>query len=45
MKGDGRFYFACVLMLLEPDYGATAILLAVALIVFFMAGARLLRRY
>jgi cell division protein FtsW len=32
---------ACLLMLLEPDYGATAILLAVALIVFFMAGARL----
>jgi cell division protein FtsW len=32
---------ACALMLLEPDYGAAVILLAVSLILLFMAGARL----
>jgi len=32
---------ASVLMLLEPDYGATVILLTVSLILLFMAGARL----
>ncbi|MGH8453727.1 MAG: putative lipid II flippase FtsW, partial [Nevskiales bacterium] len=32
---------ACVLMLLEPDYGAAVILLTVSLILLFMAGARL----
>lgn len=32
---------ACGLMLLEPDYGATVILLAVSLVLLFMAGARL----
>lgn len=31
---------ACVLMLMEPDFGATAILLAVSLIMMFLAGAR-----
>ncbi len=32
---------ACGLMLIEPDYGATVILLAVSLVLLFMAGARL----
>lgn len=33
---------ACFLMLLEPDFGASAILVAVAGIILFLAGARLL---
>ncbi len=32
---------ACALMLLQPDYGAVAILLAVAMITLFLAGARI----
>ena len=32
---------AALLMLMEPDYGATAILMAVTMIVLFMAGAKL----
>ncbi len=32
---------ACFLMLLEPDFGASAVLLAVAGIILFLAGARL----
>lgn len=33
--------FACFLLLLEPDFGAAAILLMTALIMMFIAGARL----
>lgn len=33
---------ACVLMLVQPDYGAVAILLAVTMITLFLAGARIL---
>lgn len=32
---------ACVLLLLEPDFGATVVLLATALVMMFVAGARL----
>ncbi|RJS92225.1 putative lipid II flippase FtsW [Salinisphaera sp. Q1T1-3] len=34
-------FIACFLMLLEPDFGASAILVAVAGIILFLAGARL----
>jgi len=33
--------FACVLLLLEPDFGTTAIILATALSMMFLGGARL----
>lgn len=33
--------FACVLLLLEPDFGAAVILLVTALVMMFLAGARL----
>ena len=33
---------ACALMLLQPDYGAVAILLAVTMITLFLAGARIM---
>ncbi len=33
---------ACALMLLEPDYGAVVILMAVSLMILFLAGARIL---
>lgn len=33
--------FACLLLLLEPDFGAAAILLMTALVMMFIAGARL----
>jgi cell division protein FtsW len=32
---------ACVLLMLEPDFGATVVLLATALVMMFVAGARL----
>lgn len=32
---------ACVLLLLEPDFGATVVLLATALVMMFVAGARI----
>lgn len=33
--------FACVLLLLEPDFGAAVVLLATAMIMMFVAGARI----
>lgn len=33
---------ACALMLMEPDYGAVVILMAISLMILFLAGARLL---
>ena len=33
---------ACALMLLEPDYGAVVILMAVSMMILFLAGARIL---
>ena len=37
----GILLLPCVLLLLEPDFGATAVLLAVAFLMLFLGGARL----
>ncbi|HVT34400.1 MAG TPA: putative lipid II flippase FtsW [Nevskiaceae bacterium] len=38
----GLLVLPCLLLLLEPDFGATAVLLAVAFLMLFLGGARLI---
>ena len=41
MKPLGMFSMACVLLLLEPDFGSAVVILTIALGIMFLGGARL----
>ncbi|MGR9114176.1 MAG: putative lipid II flippase FtsW [Gammaproteobacteria bacterium] len=41
MKPLGMFSIACVLLLLEPDFGSAVVILTIALGIMFLSGARL----